>query len=144
VHFITRERIHVDRIATAWAIRRFVDAGATFQFVPRTRDVSGVAGIPFDIRGAELGHRGGRCTLEALIDKYELTDDALRRMARIVRAADLPQDEPSPAIAPGVLAIFDGIRDRSRSDEERLARGFVVCDALYAYCRRAPDAAREL
>ena len=144
MHFITRERIHVDRIATAWAIRRFVDAGATFQFVPRTRDVSGVAGIPFDIRGAELGHRGGRCTLEALIDKYELTDDALRRMARIVRAADLPQDEPSPAIAPGVLAIFDGIRDRSRSDEERLARGFVVCDALYAYCRRAPDAAREL
>src|SRR5207247_11328889 len=75
VHFITRERIHVDRIATAWAIRRFVDAGATFQFVPRTRDVSGVTGIPFDIRGAELGHRGGRCTLEALIDKYELTDD---------------------------------------------------------------------
>ena len=62
MHFITRERIHVDRIATAWAIQRFIDADATFEFVPRTRDLSGTTGIPFDIRGAELGHRRGRCT----------------------------------------------------------------------------------
>ena len=144
MHFITRERIHVDRIATAWAIRRFIDPQATFEFVPRTRDVSAAAGIPFDIRGAELGHRGGRCTLEALIDKYELADEALRRMARVVRAADLPQEEPTPAVAPGVLAVFDGIRDASGNDEERLERGFVVCDALYAYCRRVPEAASEI
>jgi hypothetical protein len=144
MHFITRERVHVDRIATAWAIRRFIDADATFEFVPRTRDLSGAAGIPFDIRGAELGHHRGRCTLEALIDKYELTDEALQRMARIIRAADLPQEEPAPAVAPGVLAIFDGIRDASESDLERLERGFVVCDALYAFCRRTKDAAREL
>ena len=69
MRFVTRERIHVDRIATAWAIRRFVDADAIFEFVPRTRDVGGIDAVPFDIRGAELGHRGGRCTLEALIDK---------------------------------------------------------------------------
>jgi len=144
VHFITRERIHVDRIATAWAIRRFVDPDATFEFVPRTRDVSAAAGIPFDIRGAELSHRGGRCTLEALIEKHELADQGLRRMARIIRAADLPQEEPAPAVAPGVLAVFDGIRDVSASDEERLERGFVVCDALYAYCRRVPEAASEI
>lgn len=141
MHFITRERIHVDRIATAWAIRRFVDAGATFEFVPRTADLSHREGIPFDLRGAELGHRQGRCTLEALIEKHELTDEALKRMARIVRAADLPQDDPTPAVAAGVLAIFDGIRDGCASDEERLARGFVVCDALYAYCRVSEDAA---
>jgi hypothetical protein len=141
MHFITRERIHVDRIATAWAIRRFVDNGATFQFVRRTRDVSGLPGIPFDLRGAELGHHRGRCTLEALIDKYELTDEALRRMARIIRAADLPQEEPAPEVAAGVLAIFDGIRDGCATDEERLERGFVVCDALYAYCSRNREAA---
>jgi hypothetical protein len=140
MHFITRERIHVDRIATAWAIRRFVDAGATFEFVPRTRDVSDAAGVSFDLRGAELGHRAGRCTLEALIDKYEITDEALRRMARIIRAADLPQEEPTPAVAAGVLAIFDGIRDGSETDEERLTRGSVVCDALYAYCLQAREA----
>jgi hypothetical protein len=144
MHFITRERIHVDRIATAWAIRRFVDAEATFEFVPRTRDLSKADGIPFDVRGAELGHHRGRCTLEALIDKYELPDEALMRMARIIRAADLPQDEPAPAVAPGVLAIFDGIRDASESDEERLERGFVVCDALYAHCRQTREAASEI
>jgi hypothetical protein len=141
MHFITRERIHVDRIATAWAIRRFVDTNATFQFVARTRDVKPLQGIPFDLRGAELGHRGGRCTIEALIDKYELADEALRRMARIIRAADLPQEDPSPVVAPGVLAIFDGVRDGSATDQERLERGFVVCDALYAYCRDNRDAA---
>jgi hypothetical protein len=143
MHFITRERIHVDRIATAWAIRRFIDAEATFEFVPRTRDVSLLSGVPFDVRGAELGHRGGRCTLEALLDKYEITDESLERMARIIRAADLPQEEPSPAVAPGVLAIFDGIRDGSETDQERLERGFVVCDALYAYCRESREAAAE-
>ena len=143
MHFITRERIHVDRIATAWAIRRFVDPASTFQFVAWRTDVTPLPGIPFDMRGAELGHRGGRCTLEALIDKYELSDEGLRRMARIIRAADLPQEEPTPAAAAGVLAIFDGIRDGSATDEERLERGFVVCDALYAYCRASGDAASE-
>ena len=68
MNYITRERVHVDRIATAWAIRKFVDADATFQFVPRTRDVRGMDGIPFDVRGAALTHRGGRCTFEVLLE----------------------------------------------------------------------------
>ena len=143
MHFITRERIHVDRIATAWTIRRFIDRDATFQFVPRTKDVTPLPGIPFDVRGAELSHRGGRCTLETLIDKYELSDEALRRMARIIRAADLPQEEPTPAVAAGVLAIFDGIRDGCETDEERLERGFVVCEALYTFCQASREAASE-
>jgi len=136
MHFVTRQRIHVDRIATAWAIRRFIDATATFEFVPWRTDPRKVTGIAFDVRGAELSHRGGRCTLEALIDKYELNDEALRRMARIIGAADLPQVEPSPPEATGVRAVFDGIRDGSSSDEARLERGSVVCDALYTYCRQ--------
>jgi hypothetical protein len=134
VHFITREHIHVDRIATAWAIRRFVDPDATFEFVPRTRDVSRLEGVPFDIRGAELGHRDGRCTFERLLDKYELRDRALQRMAAIIRGADLPHEEGLPAESPGVLAVFDGIRDTAATDEERLHRGSAICDALYAYC----------
>jgi hypothetical protein len=144
MRFITRERIHVDRIATAWAIRRFVDPDATFEFVSRNADVSGADGIAFDLRGAELSHRGGRCTLEALIEKHGIADQALGRMALIIRAADLPQADPAPIVAPGVLAIFDGIRDGCESDPERLARGFVVCDALYVYCQRTRDAASEL
>jgi hypothetical protein len=135
MHFITRERIHVDRTATAWAIQRFVDPQATFEFVPRTRDVRALAGTPFDIRGAELSHRAGRCTFESLLDKFELRDPALRRMAAIIRAADLPHEDDPPAESAGVLAVFDGIRDGSATDEERLQKGRVVCDALYEYCR---------
>jgi len=135
VHFITRERIHVDRIATAWAIRRFVDPAATFEFVPRTQDVRRLHGIPFDIRGAELGHRDGRCTFQSLLEKYEIRDAGLRRMAAIVHGADLPHEEGGPSESLGVLAIFDGIRDTCATDEERLARGSAVCDALYTYCK---------
>ena len=134
MHFVTREHIHVDRIATAWLIRRFVDPDATFEFVARTRDVSKLAGIAFDIRGAELGHRNGRCTFETALEKYELRDPALRRMAAIVRGADLPHDDGAPPESAGVLAIFDGIRDAAATDDERLEIGGRVCDALYAYC----------
>lgn len=134
MHFITREHVHVDRIATAWAIRRFIDPDATFEFVPRTRDLSQAAGIPFDIRGAELSHRDGRCTFQRLLDKYELRDRALARMGAIIRGADLPHEEGVPPESPGVLAVFDGIRDTSATDPERLERGAAACDALFAYC----------
>jgi hypothetical protein len=141
VHFVTRERVHVDRIATAWAIQRFVDRSATFEFVGRARDLEQIQGIPFDIRGAELGHHDGRCTMEALLEKYELSDEPLQRMARIIRSADQPQDDSEPVIAAGVRAIFDGIRDGGSSDSERLEQGFIVCDALFTYCRNDPDSA---
>jgi hypothetical protein len=143
VHFATREHIHVDRIATAWAIRRFVDRAATFDFVPRNSQPPDGT-VTFDMRGADLGHTRGRCTFDALIDKYELTDDGLRRMAAIIRAADLPHEDPAPAEAAGILAIFDGIRDGSATDEERLERGSVVCDALYTYCAGHAEAGAAL
>jgi hypothetical protein len=135
LRYVTREHIHVDRIATAWVIRRFVDRDAIFEFVSRTSDLSGSAAIPFDLRGAELGHHAGRCTFEAVLAKYELDDAGLQRMGKIIRCADLPHSEPAEPEAPGVLAIMTGIRDACETDVERLERGSVVCDALYAYCR---------
>ena len=131
-HYVTRERVHVDRIATAWAIRRFVDPDATFGFVARERDPEQVEGTPFDMRGSALSHRGGKVTFEVLLASHRLTDPALARMAAIVHAADTGEDD-TPETA-GVRAIFDGIREGLPSDEERLAIGFDVCEALYAYC----------
>lgn len=131
-HYVTRERVHVDRIATAWAIRRFVDPDATFGFVARERDPEHVGGTPFDMRGSALSHRNGKVTFEVLLASHDLTAPALKRMAAIVHAADTWEDD-TPETA-GVRAVFDGIRDGLASDEERLAVGFNVCEALYAYC----------
>jgi len=131
--YVTRARVHVDRVATAWAIRRFVDPSATFVFVDRTASLHGLAATPFDMRGAELGHRNGLCTFETLLELYELTEPALQRMATVIRAADLPTEEGRPPEAAGVAAIFDGLRYMALTDEERLERGFAVCDGLLAY-----------
>ena len=132
--FVTRQRLHVDRIATAWAIRRFVDPAARFAFVPRTTDVDTIAGTPFDIRGAELSHHGARCTFEVLLERHRLTDPALGRVGFIVRGADLPTEDAVPPESSGVRAVFDGLRDADLSDEERLRVGSAFCDALYAFC----------
>jgi len=134
MRFVTRERLHVDRIATAWAIRRFVDPQASFAFVPRTKDVGSISGTPFDIRGAELSHRGARCTFEVLVERHGLADPALGRMGLIVRGADLPHEDTAPRESSGVRAVFDGLRDGDLSDEERLRVGSAFCDALYAFC----------
>ena len=130
--YVTRKRVHVDRIATAWAIRRFVDPDATFAFVARERDPELVDGTAFDMRGSALSHRDGKVTFEVLLQRHELADPALGRMAAIVHAADTWEDG-TPETA-GVRAVFDGIRDGQRSDDDRLDVGFGVCDALYAYC----------
>ena len=134
MRFVTRANIHIDRIATAWAIRRFVDPDAIFVFVDRNQDFSNLNAIPFDMRGVELGHRAGRCSFEAVIDKYELRDPALRRMGEIIRAIDMPFDGDPPADTTWLAAAFDELRASVITDEERLARGEPLCDQMYRAC----------
>jgi len=143
MRFVTRSKVHVDRIATAWAIRRFIDKDATFLFVDRNDDVSALDAIPFDVRGAELGHHGGRCTFEVLLDSYELRDLALRRMGAIVRAIDLPFDSAMTEEVAAWTAAFDELRDANTSDVERLNRGGVLCDELYANCSGSREEVQE-
>ena len=134
MRFVTRSKVHVDRIATAWAISRFIDPGATFLFVDRNADVSGLDAIPFDMRGAALGHHAGRCTFEVLLDSYELRDPALRRMGDIVRAIDVPFDSDVTEDGAAFMAAFNELRDAEIADEERLHRGYLVCEELYVMC----------
>ena len=143
MRFVTRAKVHVDRIATAWAIRRFIDPNATFVFVDRNADVSALDAIPFDIRGAELGHHGGRCTFEVLLDSYELRDPALRQMGAIVRAIDLPFDSARKEEVAAWTAAFNELRDADISDEERLIRGRLICEELYVNCGGSRKEAQE-
>src|SRR4030042_3256432 len=82
--WVTRSHVHVDRVACPWLIKRFVDSGAEFLFVPKNQVeklAAETGAIPFDVRGVELGHHEGRCSFESIIAKYELADSALARLA---------------------------------------------------------------
>lgn len=136
--WITRSHVHVDRVACPWLITRFVDSEAEFLFVPKSQ-IDKVAretgAIPFDAPGVELGHHEKRCSFESIILKYELTDSALLRMAKIVHAADVAEDIDSDPIARGLEAIASGYSLRYPDDLENLEHQFAVYDALYAWCR---------
>ena len=136
--WITRSHVHVDRVACPWLILRFVDNEAEFLFVPANQ-VKKVAAetdaIPFDAPDVELGHHEGRCSFEAIIQKYELKDPALLRLAKIVHSADVAADIDKDPVARGLEAIAVGYGIRYPDDEENLQQQFEVYDALYAWCR---------
>ena len=136
--WVTRSHVHVDRVACPWLIRRFIDSEAEFLFVPASQiePVARESGaIPFDAPGVALGHHQGKCSFETIIEKYELTDPALLRLAKIVHAADIAADLRADDIAPGLEAIAVGYSLRFPDDLENLSRQFEVYDALYAWCR---------
>jgi hypothetical protein len=139
--WITREDAKVDRIACPWLIRRFVDRDAEFLFVP-SGEVMKVAeregAIPFDVKGAELGHVDGRCSFESILLKYNLSSDpALSRLAKIVHAADIASDLQTSTEGPGLKAIAHGFSLLfGLDDAKKLALEFPLYDALYAWCQK--------
>ena len=136
--WVTRSHVHVDRVACPWLISRFIDSDAEFIFAPKSR-VEQIAketgAIPFDAPDVELGHKNGKCSFEAIIEKYGLTDPALLRLANIVHAADIKNDLGSDTVAPGLEAIAVGYSLRFPDDLENLCHQFEVYDALYGWCR---------
>ncbi len=135
--WVTRERPKVDRIACPWLIRRFVDPEAVFLFVP-PEQVLAVAeregATPFDVPDVELGHHGDQCSFDAVIQKYNLRDPALDKLALIVRGADTHALQLAPESA-GLDAIAEGFRRANADDHVQLERELPVYDALYAYCQ---------
>jgi hypothetical protein len=135
--WITREKARVDRIACPWLISRFIDQEPAFLFVP-PGDVMKVAerekAIPYDVPGVELGHRGDHCSFDAFLEKYNLSDPALKALALIVRGADTDQRDLTPE-SRGLYALATGFQATSKDDFENMARQFPAYDALYAYCR---------
>jgi hypothetical protein len=135
--WVTRSHVHVDRVACPWLITRFIDSEAEFLFVPKSK-VMGIAektgAIAFDTPGAELHHREDLCTFDVIIKDYELTDQALLRMAKIINAADTGRLGADP-LAAGLEAIAVGYSLRYPGDLENIERQFEVYDALYAWCR---------
>jgi hypothetical protein len=138
--WVTRKNANVDRIACPWLIRRFVDKNPEFLYVP-TEQVLEVAeregGIPYDIKGVELGHVDGRCSFESIMVRYNLNDPALRMLAKIVHGADVAADVKIVPEAAGLKAIAHGFALVHRdNDHEKIRLETPMYDALYAWCQR--------
>src|SRR4030095_15423151 len=142
MRWITRENVNVDRVACPWLIKRFVDRDAEFLFVPEDELLSRAkrdGATPFDATRfpeVRLNHRGERCTFEAILEDFNLSDPALQRLGLIVRAADVKGRWPAAPEGLGLRAIAEGFSRLDISDAERLRQEFPLYDALYAYTQQ--------
>jgi hypothetical protein len=134
--WVTREGVHVDRIGSAWLIRRFIDPEARFKFVP-AKDYQPEAGeLRFDMFEAEFTHEGDRCTFEVLLMRMGLAEPALRAIGEIIHDIDLKDGKFARAEADGIKTLIAGICMATRDDSERLTRGATVFEDLYQYFRK--------
>lgn len=131
--WVTRRRPGIDRFASAWLIRRFVDSRARFAFADSLEEAARAhpRALPFDMFGAEFGHHGGACTFETLAHRFDLQDAGVQALERIVHALDLKDDAPVPFDAAVLGRIVDGLRALHANDAALLDRGMEVIEALY-------------
>jgi hypothetical protein len=130
MRYCTRENIHVDRNASAWLIKRFIDPEAEFVFVQGEVPLPDT--IPFDMYGVEWGHHGNCCSFETILALHNLTDPVLQQIARIIHGADITSDADETLESPGIDLLFRGLRLISESDDQALERGYMLMEALYA------------
>lgn len=127
--WVTRPGPKVDRMASAWLIRRFIDPQAGFAFAAQREELP--AALPFDMYGAEFGHQGDGCSFETLVERFQITDLAVQRIAQIVHDSDLKDEKFRSPEAPAVGRMVDGLCDMYADDQDRLERGMALFEALY-------------
>jgi hypothetical protein len=130
--WVTRRDVHVDRIASAWLIRRFIDRRPRFRFVDPARYRHARGELRFDMFEAEYTHVGDACTFETLVSEFVPGDRALGEIAEIVHDVDCKDAKFRREEAAGVARTIAGIARRCPRDEDRLDRGRALFDDLYA------------
>jgi hypothetical protein len=130
--WVTRKRPFIDRMASAWLIRRFIDKGAVFEFIDeKDMDAGGKNSVIFDMRGGEFTHIGELCTFEVLIKSFTLKDKALKKIAEIVHDLDVKDEKYGAAEAKGLEDVLTGIRKTAKDDGDALEKGMQVFEMLY-------------
>ena len=137
MQWVTRKQIRVNRVATAWLIRRFIDSEAEFIFVEpeEVAEVQRRVGAKgFDAPGATYPHkdRQGRCSFEALVDEFCSNDSVLKQIARIVRGADFAEEIDLTKESAGLRAISQGFPMVAKDDFDTVEKASFLYDALYA------------
>lgn len=137
--WVTRRGVGVDRIASAWLIRRFIDPEARFKFVP-SRGYEPAAGeLRFDMFEAEFTHEGSRCTFETLLSRFHIDDPALTAIAEVVHDLDCKDERFGRPEAAGIGIMIDDLRRVTSDDNERITRGAGLMESLYrSFGRRSP------
>jgi hypothetical protein len=136
ITWVTRKGIHVDRMASAWLIRRFIDEQANFKFVPARGYQPQKAEVRFDMFDAEFTHEGDRCTAEILMARFAPNENGLRQVTEIVHDIDLKDAKFEHPETAGVEALITGICSRVKDDDERLTRGSEVFTDLFEFFSR--------
>lgn len=130
--WVTRKKPFIDRMASAWLIKRFIDKGAAFDFIDE-KDVDAVRknSIVFDMRGGEFTHIGDLCTFEVLVKSFGFKDKTLKKMGEIVHDLDTKDEKYKSAEAKGLEDILIGIRKTAKDDGDALEKGMQVFEMLY-------------
>lgn len=128
--WVTRPRPGVDRMASAWLIRRFIDPEARFGFVPDRASVPRDA-VPFDMFDVEFSHHGERCTFETLCEVFGIREGAVTRLAEVVHDLDLKDSRFGAPEASVIGVVIDGLQLLYAADDELLAQGITLFEALY-------------
>jgi hypothetical protein len=136
--WVTRRNIHIDRLASAWLIKQFIDKHPRFYFVAEGETVKDA--IPFDMFGAELTHHGEDCTFETMVKRFGLNDvKGLREIGEIVHDIDLKDDKFQRLEAPGLNAIINGLSEAFPDDRRRLQQANVIFDGLFRLLDKQPE-----
>lgn len=136
--WVTRRGIKIDRMASAWLIRRFIDPSPEFAFVDSASHSHSARELRFDMFEGEFTHEGPHCTFEVLLERMKLADAGLAALAEIVHDIDLKEPIYRRPETAGVALVVDGILSRHAEDEARLAAGMELFDALYATLGKSP------
>lgn len=136
--WVTRPNLHIDRLASAWLIKRFIDGRPRFSFAADGQTIEW--GIAFDMFGAELTHHGEDCTFETMIKRFGLDGDrALRELAEIVHDIDLKDDKFNRHEATGLNAVVSGLGELLKDDRKLIRQSGVVFDGLYALLSKSVE-----
>ncbi len=128
--WLTRPRPEIDRVSSAWLIKRFIDPQARFVFASKPEEHP--SAIPYDIVDVEFTHHGDDCTFETLLKRFALDDRTLHRLGEMIHEADLNDGKFAAIEAIGIDHMLKGLGNLGWSDEQILQHGFATFDALYA------------
>ena len=134
--WVTRKGVHVDRMASAWLIRRFIDPGGRFKFVSAKGYRPEQDELRFDMFDAEFTHDGNLCTFEVLLQRFDIDDRSLQRIGEIIHDIDLKESTFARPETEGIGLIVNAICTKHRDDMDRIDRGTILFDDLYDFYKK--------